>query len=210
MKMGRLLLSLLMCITLAACSHEPGETIEQSMLGNKHIEQKQEVFSYVTANQRSLLEVAKEIVNWADSYHYFAKHGERIIAGVKERPYGKVDISDEKVVGFFEDGRIKMISFPVEDEIVVFETAGLGTVTSSITLGFYYSPEDRPVWVSSEQLRHVSNVTGEYLYYPMLKEGNGWIPDTSVLDFQKDDMLSGYGSYSERICEGFFYFESWY
>lgn len=197
-------------MSLVACSNNLGVEKEQNTIGDKHIEEKKEVFDYVIANQDDLLEAVKEVANWADSYYYFAKQGGRIIAGMKGRPYGKAEITNEKIMGLFEGGNISVISFPVQNEIIAFEMVGLGIVTSSVTLGFYYSPKDKPAWVSSEQLKHIANTTGEYLYYPMLKEDDGWIPDTSVLDFEKDDLLRGYGSYSERICPNFFYFESWY
>lgn len=210
MKIYSLIVFLFICFALTACSGRSSKTMEQATIGDRHPQQKEEVVTYVENNKAFLSEVVKELSNWYDTYYYFARNGVQVRAEYRGWPYERTRIVDEKVLRIFEDQCIEAIYFPLKDELVVFNTGGLGNVTASISFGFYYSPHDKPVWVDSEQLKTLPFTTGEYLYYPMLQEGDGWIPDTSVLDAEKDDLLRGYGSYSERIFENFFYYESWY
>ena len=128
---------------------------------------------------------------------------------VLEWPYSIEPVIDNDILNFFSENEwLQTLCFPVNSDIIVFDVDGLGLAPSSITMGFYFSPEDQPAWIDSEQLRPYGLKTGQYMNYPMLQEGNGWVPDKSVLDAEEDSILETYVLYTERICENFFYFES--
>ena len=130
-----------------------------------------------------------------------------------EWPYSKEIISEIETVDYFNENEfIGAISYPVNSDIVVFYVGGFGIVTSDIEMGFYYSPDDNPKWINSEQLRPFGLETGQYLSFPMIPEGDGWVPDMNLItsDNDPESLLDSYLLYTERICENFFYYESSY
>lgn len=81
-------------------------------------------------------------------------------------------------------------------EIVVFETHGSGSVLSSVEIGFYYSPEDVPLWASTYSKGVI----------PVFEaDGDGWWLNTDALGEVEDFVYYEY--YTERLCENFFYYE---
>ena len=82
-------------------------------------------------------------------------------------------------------------------EIMAFETHGSGSVLSSVEIGFYYSPEDVPLWASI--LPGAKTPAFD-------RDGDGWWLNTDALDEQVKNVVY-YEYYTERICENFFYFE---
>lgn len=186
---------------------------------------KEKISSYVKDNKDSLMNAMDEVEAWSEKYYLVFKDERQIlgddgqivgddgqiVGDIILWPYSREYVSDDSILSFFaENDIIYGVDFPANGDVVVFETDGIGMVMSSVEMGFYFSPEDKPEWINSEQLRPFGIATGEYMNYPMIPKGNGWVPDVSVLDPEKDSLLRKYQLYTERICENFFYFESSY
>lgn len=182
-----------------------------------HKDVRDQIVSYLLENRDTLLENMSEVERWSERYHLLAvrKNDGGLIEGkIVSYPYSWESVTDDSVNRFFTENEIVFrIQYPVNSDIIVFETAGVGYVTSSMGTGFYYSPQDTPAWINSEQLLPMGLKTGKYMDYPMIQDGDGWAADTSVLKpYDADDqlLLKGYGLYTDQICVNFFYFESWY
>ena len=207
MKINRFIHALLvvMCVLFCNIVASQAENAASKEAG------KEIIFSYVNDNRESLLSSMEEIESWSQKYYILFSDGGRIEGGIVEWPYNRQYVIEDSISKFFgENVLIHNINFPANSDLVVFETKGMGMVSSSVDMGFYFSLQDKPAWINSEQLKPYGIETGQYLEYPMIQEGNGWVPDTSVLDPENDVLLKSYGLYTERICENFFYFESWY
>ena len=200
---------LLLMVSILAIFHDIGYVHTDKTNERKVCE---EVFSYVEANRESLINSMSEIESWFERYYLLYEEDGQVKGCTFEWPYDIEYVSDYTIGRYFaENDWLICLTLPVNSDIVVFETIyGRGMVTDSIDIGFYYSPQDKPAWINSEQLKPIGLNTGQYTYYPMIPEGNGWVPDTSVLDAVDDSLLKSYGLYTERICENFFYYESWY
>lgn len=202
----------LLCCIAAICLLLNGSALAQSA-SPKVLELKDEIFAYVSTNEESLRSQMEEIEQWFENYHSLFKLDGQLLGIQKERSSYKELISDPDIVSYFSENELVTdISHPVNSDVITFYVGGFGNVTSDISLGFYYSPDDNPKWIDSEQLRPYGRKTGEYMNYPMLPDGDGWIPDKALItpDNDPDDLLCSYVLYTERICENFFYYESSY
>lgn len=189
-----------------------GSALAQSA-SPKVLELKNEIFAYANTNEESLRSQMEEIEQWFENHHLLFKQDGQLLGIEKERPYSKELISDPDIVNYFSENEfVTGISHPVNSDVITFCVGGFGNVTSGISLGFYHSPDDSPKWIDSEQLRPYGLDTGEYMNYPMLPDGDDWIPDKALIapDNDPDDLLRSYVLYTERICEHFFYYESSY
>ena len=178
----------------------------------KQDESKASIFAEVTDNRDALIEEMNTVESWSEEYYLLYKDADWVKGHEVEYPYNREFVLDDDVNLFFaENSLVDTISYPVNSDIIVFETDGVGNVTASVTMGFYYSPQDKPAWINSEQLIIFPLETGKYMDYPMIQDGDGWVPDTSVLDpeDEMDRLLRSYNLYTERICENFFYYESY-
>ena len=106
-----------------------------------------------------------------------------------------------------------------EDNIVTFEFGSYGFVTTETTsIGCYYSPEDKPVWIYATQ---PSSRENKYLYYPLIESGEGWEADKTGLDisvsevngkriYGEDEAVRRYELYTERLEPQLFLFKAAY
>lgn len=178
----------------------------------KAIALRDDIFSYVNENEGLLRTQMEEIAQWSKNYYMLIDQDDQI-NGISADGFNRTVVSDSRVADFFEEHEfINEITYPVNSDVVVFYVSGVGIVTSDIELGFYYSPDDTPQWINSEQLLPFHFKTGKYNSAAMLSDEYGWTPDKSILDFEDDadSKLDGYILYTERICENFFYYESSY
>lgn len=200
-------LAVLLCICLCCtgCMYDAAQKIRT--------ETRMDISSYLAENRDALLGKMEKIRGWSDSYYLLHREDERIFGHRVEWPYAREEVSNAEILAFFaENSLINEIAYPANSSIIKFYVTGFGMVSASTSIGFYYSPEDAPAWIDSEQLVIYSMETGRYMDYPLLPQGDGWIADTSVLDFEdeNDSFLEDYGLYTERLCENFFYYESSY
>lgn len=203
----RMALAVLLCICLCCtgCMYGAGQKLRA--------ETKENISSYLTENRDALLGEAENILGWSDAYYLLHRDGDRIFGHRVEWPYAWEEVRNDKILAFFaENNLIAEIAYPVNSGIIQFYVNGFGMVSASTNIGFYYAPKDMPAWIDSEQLVIYSMKTGRYMDYPLLPQGDGWIADTSVLDFadENDSFLEDYALYTERLCENFFYYESSY
>lgn len=202
----------LLCCIAAICLLFNGSALAQSA-SPKVLELKDKIFAYVSTNEESLRSQLEEIAQWLENYHSLFRQDGQLRGTEKEWPYDNELIFAPDIVSYFSENEfIHSIDCHVNSDIVAFYVGGFGNVTSDISLGFYYSPDDNPKWIDSEQLRPYGRKTGEYMNYPMLPDGDGWIPDKALItpDNDPDDLLRSYVLYTERICKNFFYYESSY
>lgn len=172
---------------------------------------KNDIYSYVEINGMPLVAQVENVYKWKDRYHRLLREDDLVIGDAIDLTYNRKIVFEPEIVKFFEENEmILSIDYPANSNIIVFEVDGMGIVPSSIEMGFYYSPDDCPAWINSEQLISSDCETGKYMEYPMLPDGNGWVPDKSVLNSDDGSFLEGYGLYTERICEKIYYYESWY
>ena len=230
MKRARVIVMILIAIIFAVCAGSGVLLINSIGKGfnffadlivlapsRKQEESKASIFAEVTDNRDALIEDMNTVESWSEEYYLLVKNADWVEGFLVDSPYKGYPfntefVSDEDVTLFFtENSLVDAISYPVNSDIIVFETDGMGNVTASVTWGFYYSPQDKPAWVESEQLIVFPQQTGKYMDYPMIQDGDGWVPDTSVLDpeDEEDRLLRSYDLYTERICENFFYYESY-
>lgn len=207
LRFARMLLTYGLCLTVAA-----GVFFHNTALASGYEEVLESIASYVVENRDALIEDMNTVESWSEEYYLLYKDADWVKGHEVEYPYNREFVLDDAVNLFFaENSLVDKISYPVNSDIIVFETDGVGNVTASVTMGFYYSPQDKPAWVKSEQLIIFPLQTGKYMDYPMIQDGDGWVPDTSVLDpeDEEDKFLRNYILYTERICENFFYYESY-
>lgn len=207
LRFARMLLTYGLCLTVAA-----GVFFHNTALASGYEEVLESIASYVVENRDALIEDMNTVESWSEEYYLLYKEADWVKGHEVEYPYNREFVLDDDVNLFFaENSLVDTISYPVNSDIIVFETDGVGNVTASVTMGFYYSPQDKPAWVKSEQLIIFPLQTGKYMDYPMIQDGDGWVPDTSVLDpeDEEDKFLRNYILYTERICENFFYYESY-
>lgn len=98
--------------------------------------------------------------------------------------------------------------------VVAFEQGCIGMGPSSVPYGFYYSPQDVPLWINNGYWADGGDMSGaiaaRYLTYPMIREGDGWIPDRSALTDADPDMLkSRYYLYTTALEPHWYYFEAY-
>lgn len=202
----------MLCWSLTLCSLFSTNAFAES-ISPKCADIKENIFSYVTINEEKIRSQLEEIKQWEEKYYLLAREDEQLIGFGIEWPYSGEIISEIAIVGYFnENAFINSISYPVNSDVVVFYVGGVGMVTSDIEMGFYYSPDDNPKWINSEQLRPFGVETGQYMNFPMIPEGDGCIPDKDLITTDNDPefLLSSYSLYTERICENFFYYQSSY
>lgn len=201
-----ILMCFLMCISLSGC-------IIQSLA--RDIEEREslteDVFTYVKNHEESLKAAMDEILSWSENYSLIFRDEDEIRGQtIGEWPHNRPRITDDAILSFFADNEtIHGIEFLASCDIVVFETEGFGIAPSSVAMGFYYTPQDQPAWINSEELERTKPATGKYIYAPMIPEGDGWEADPSILD-PEDTMMGSYSLYTERICENLFYYEIHY
>jgi len=179
----------------------------------KCIDLKEAIFSYVSINEERLRSQLEEIKQWKERYYLLTHLDEQLVGFRTKWPYSAEVISEIEIVDYFnENGFISDIKYPVNSDIIVFYVDGFGMVTSSVDMGFYYSPDDNPKWIDSEQLRPFGVETGQYINFPMIPEGDGWVPDMDLIttDNDPESLLRTYSLYTERVCENFFYYQSGY
>lgn len=201
-----------LCWSVTVCLSLFGDAFAVSA-GPKCVELREAIFSYVGTNEEQLRSQLEEIKQWKERYYWLGHLDDQLIGFGVEWPYSKEIISEIEIVDYFNENEfIGAISYPVNSDIVVFYVGGFGIVTSDIEMGFYYSPDDNPKWINSEQLRPFGLETGQYLSFPMIPEGDGWVPDMNLItsDNDPESLLDSYLLYTERICENFFYYESSY
>lgn len=201
-----------LCWNVTVCLSLFGDAFAVSA-GPKCVELREAIFSYVGTNEEQLRSQLEEIKQWKERYYWLGHLDDQLIGFGVEWPYSKEIISEIEIVDYFNENEfIGAISYPVNSDIVVFYVGGFGIVTSDIEMGFYYSPDDNPKWINSEQLRPFGLETGQYLSFPMIPEGDGWVPDMNLItsDNDPESLLDSYLLYTERICENFFYYESSY
>ena len=207
LRFARMLLTYGLCLTVAA-----GVFFHNTALASGYEEVLESIASYVVENRDALIEDMNTVESWSEEYYLLYKEADWVKGHEVEYPYNREFVLDDDVNLFFaENSLVDTISYPVNSDIIVFETDGVGNVTASVTMGFYYSPQDKPAWVKSEQLIIFPLQTGKYMDYTMIQDGDVWVPDTSVLDPEDEEykFLRNYILYTERICENFFYYESY-
>ena len=202
----------MLCLSLAVCL----SFFSSALAANnspKRIETREAIISYVSTNEAQLRSQLEEINQWREEYLLLSHVDEQLIGFGTEWPYSGEIIPETAIVDYFNENEfIDSINFPVNSDVIVFEVDGVGMVTSSVSMGFYYSPDDMPKWIDSEQMRPFGVETGQYMNFPMISEGDGWIPDKDLItpDNDPESLLRSYTLYTERICENFFYYESSY
>ena len=202
----------MLCLIVAGCSLSFSDAFAVSM-SPKCVALREDIFSYVSINEEQLRSQLEEIKQWEERYYWLGHLDDQLIGFGVDWPYSKEIIPEIEIVDYFSENEfIGEISYPVNSDVVVFYVGGMGIVTSDIEMGFYYSPDDNPKWINSEQLRPFGVKTGQYMNFPLIPEGDGWVPDRDLIttDNDPESLLSGYSLYTERICENFFYYESSY
>lgn len=172
---------------------------------------KNDIISYVDSNQEWLCSHMNEIKEWSSKYHLLVREDGLLYGLLNDPLHSDEQVTNSEILDFFDNNSsVFSISFPESSELIVFCFGGFGNVSSSVDLGFYYSPDDSPAWIDSGMLLRYGNDSGKYLHYPMISDGEGWMPDKSVLNEEDMSFLSDYYLYTERICENFFYYKSGY
>lgn len=202
MKLFRIIrISLLcgLCTTIlylcSGCGYVPPEPLRK------------EIALYVNENKEYLVGIMGEVDSWSEQYYNLFVDDGSVGGNIVQYPYNNVLIVDNDILDFFhKNSQLYGINYPVNSDVLVFYVK----TAAAYDVGFYYSPNDKPAWISSEQLIVYPNKTGQYMNYPFISKGDGWVPDKSVLNSEDIRFLKNYELYTERICENFFYFESWY
>ena len=71
--------------------------------------------------------------------------------------------------------------------------------------GYYYSPEDKPLWVCAEAGRTWEERTGRYLENHLTWDGKVWSADMHALSREvRRGLVESY--ITSRICENLYYY----
>ena len=164
---------------------------------------RKQIIAFVQDNYTDLCAQMDDIRRWGETYYYLWNREDQICGELRGSRSGEVTVTEPEIVDFMDRYGFIQIEYPADSDVIVFAMDGLGNVTCSVYMGFYYSPADRPAWVETMG----SPYTGEHINYPVLPKGKGWVSDRSRLTPAENAELGSYQMYTERIYEDFFYYE---
>lgn len=197
------------CVLLAACAPNPSSELEAKTR------------AFTEKNGDYILQLMPTIQSWGERYDciYFDINDHQKLKGnSRESNQWAIEIDEVEIQRFMSTGWIERVNF-FEDGVIAFELGVYGFVTTPTTsIGFYYSPEDKPVWIYATGANWREN---EYLYYPLTEHENGWVSDKTGLDisvsevngnktYGKDEAVRKYELYTERLQEKLFLYKATY
>jgi len=174
------------------------------------------ICGYVLDNREKILSEFEMMESWEKNYvGIYEMEGN--LYGVWNNPlHPCTEIADPAVVNFVSGENVTDLSYPAgsvtdieinfeKDGVISVKACGFGNVTYAACHGYYYSPEDIPLWVCAEVPRNWSDRTGEYLHHPLVRDGDMWTVDIEAIEASsKESFIDDYCTL--RICENLYYY----
>lgn len=193
--MRKVMLHMILCVCvvfcLSGCSILFMTDVPVSKSNREQI--KSFIYDYVVENEQQIILAAQSAQLLADDAIYIRTHDDSGVLYAWKNATLMVEppITEETIKMVF-DGGVDLIDL---QNAVTFHMGGMGNVTNSIYTGFYYSEDDVPLWI---------NTSVEFMHYPMIEQGIGWVADKS---YCSDASMKHYQLYTEKIVDYIFYFE---
>ncbi|MBE5774120.1 MAG: hypothetical protein E7337_09330 [Clostridiales bacterium] len=174
------------------------------------------ICAYVLDNRDRIIEEFEMMRPWGEEYAAIYETEGKIYGVRREGNFARALVDDRAVTAFVNGENATDLAYPWDsvtgmeiafekDGIISVKVCGMGNVTYAHSHGYYYSPEDVPLWVCAEISEDYADRTGKYLYYPLDKSGEVWTADIAAIEEAAEkSFIDDYCTL--HICENLYYF----
>lgn len=174
------------------------------------------VCEYVSENRERIISEFEMMQSWKEKYIRIYEMDGKIL-GVRNNPlYNRTEIEEKEITGFVNGENITDRVYPSggntdmeiifeRDNVIAVKGFSVGNAVYATYHGYYYSPNDVPLWVCADEPRSYSDSLGEYLYHPLKQDGEMWRADIAgIEEAQYESFVDDYCTM--RICENLYYY----